>query len=244
MLLYFRAAIDMTHLTGNERADYVRTMFTRIAGRYDLMNRLMTFGQDTFWRREVIRRAKLPSENGLLLDLGGGTGDLGLEARRQFPNTRVIEGDFTLEMMRVGQRRPGGDALQWSAADALNLPFETGQFDAVVSGFLLRNVIHLPQALREQYRVLKPGGRIIALDTTQPGRSLITPLVRLHMHTIIPLLGRLISGQDDAYVYLPDSSEHFLTAETLAAEFAQAGFQDVGFRRLNFGTVAIHWGMR
>ena len=234
----------MAHLTGNERADYVQTMFARIANRYDLMNRLMTFGQDVFWRREVIRRAQLPPEGGLLLDLGGGTGDLGLEALRQSPGTQAIEGDFTIEMMQAGKRRPGVEALRWSAADALNLPFMGEQFDAVVSGFLLRNVIDLPQALREQYRVLKPGGRIIALDTTQPGRSPITPLVRFHMHTIIPLLGRLISGQDDAYIYLPDSSESFLTAEALAAELVQVGFQEVGFRRLNFGTVAIHWGVR
>ena len=98
------------------------------------------------------------------------------------------------------------------------LPFPDNTFDAVVSGFLMRNVIDLPRALSEQHRVLKPGGRIVILDTTRPRQSLLTPFVRFHMHTIIPLLGRLISGQDDAYEYLPDSSEAFLSAEAVSCQ--------------------------
>ena len=234
----------MTHLTGTERAQFVQGMFGRIASKYDLMNRLMTFGQDRRWRREAIRRATLPPEGSLLLDLGAGTGDLGLDAIRQDSGTIPIESDFTLEMMRVGQSRPGTEALRWSSADALNLPFPENTFDAVVSGFLLRNVIDVPQALSEQYRVIKPGGRIVSLDTTRPKKNLLTPFVRFHMHTVIPLLGRLISGQEDAYAYLPDSSEGFLSAEELAAQMVSAGFEGVGFNRLNFGTIAIHWGIK
>jgi demethylmenaquinone methyltransferase/2-methoxy-6-polyprenyl-1,4-benzoquinol methylase len=234
----------MTHLTGSERAEYVQGMFARIASRYDLMNRLMTFGQDHRWRREVIRRAALPSQESILLDLGGGTGDLGFEALRQNPATIPIEADFTLEMMRVGQNRPGTASLCWSAADALHLPFPDNTFDAVVSGFLLRNVIDLPQALREQHRVLRPNGRIVSLDTTRPQKNSLTPFVRFHMRVIIPLLGHLISSQGDAYEYLPNSSEGFLTGEELAAQMVIAGFDQVGFRRLNFGTIAIHWGIK
>lgn len=234
----------MTHLTGSERAQYVQGMFTRIASDYDLMNRLMTFGQDAFWRKEVIRRANLAPKGSLLLDLGGGTGDLGFEALRQNPATRPIEADFTLEMLRVGQERQEGQDLSWATADALNLAFHDNTFDAVVSGFLMRNVIDVPQALREQWRVLKPGGRIVILDTTRPRQSILTPFVRFHMHTIIPMLGQLISGQDDAYEYLPDSSEAFLSAEELAAKMLTAGFKQVAFRRLNFGTIAIHWGKK
>jgi demethylmenaquinone methyltransferase/2-methoxy-6-polyprenyl-1,4-benzoquinol methylase len=233
----------MTHLTGPERAQYVQGMFARIAGNYDLMNRLMTFGQDRRWRQEVIRRAALPPEGGLLLDLGGGTGDLGFEALRQNPANRPIEADFTFEMLRVGMARtPASGIPAWAVADALTLPFPDDAFDAVVSGFLMRNVIDVPQALREQLRVLKPGGRIVILDTTRPRKNIFTPLVRLHMHVVIPLLGKLIAGQEDAYEYLPESSENFLTAETLAAHMAAAGFQQIAFRRLNFGTIAIHWG--
>ena len=243
----------MTNLTGNERAQYVQEMFTRIAAQYDLMNRLMTFGQDIFWRKEVIRRAHLPLEGGRLLDLGGGTGDLGFEALRQNPATRPVEADFTLEMLRVGQQRVSSHALYhpitqshifWAAADALHAPFSSNTFDAIVSGFLMRNVIDLPQALREQWRMLKPGGHVVILDTTRPRQSILSPVVRFHMHTVIPLLGKLISGQDDAYEYLPDSSEAFLSAEELAAKMIAAGFEYVGFCRLTFGTIAIHWGRK
>jgi demethylmenaquinone methyltransferase/2-methoxy-6-polyprenyl-1,4-benzoquinol methylase len=215
------------------------------------MNRLMTFGQDALWRKEVIRKAQLSQKGSFLLDLGGGTGDLGFEALRQNSATIPVEADFTLEMLRVGQQRAKSSnhprnqsKLSWSAADALRLPFFDNTFDAVVSGFLLRNVIDVAQALFEQLRVLKPGGRIVILDTTRPRKSMLTPFVHFHMHTVIPLLGKLISGQDDAYEYLPDSSEAFLAAEELAAKMLVAGFRQIAFRRLNFGTIAIHWGVK
>lgn len=238
----------MTYLTGKDRAQYVQGMFTRIASNYDLMNRLMTFGQDAIWQKEVIRRANLPPKGSLLLDLGGGTGDLGFEALQQNPATRPIEADFTFEMLRVGQQRSQTSnplmPISWSAADALNIPFPDAKFDAVVSGFLMRNVIDVARALSEQQRVLKPGGRIVILDTTRPRQSILMPFVRFHMHTVIPLLGKLISGQDDAYEYLPDSSEAFLSAEELAAKMVSAGFNQIAYRRLNFGTIAIHWGIK
>jgi len=233
----------MAHLTGTERARYVQGMFSRIARRYDLMNRLMTAGQDVRWRREVVRRTGIP-ESGRLLDLGAGTGDLAWETRRQHPGSQPVAADFTLEMMRVGKSRPNFPSLDWSAADALHLPFLTETFDAVISGFLLRNVVDVPQALSEQYRVLKPGGRVVVLDTTQPTRNLLSPLINFHLHVIIPFLGRIIAGASEAYTYLPESTEAFLKAEQLAAFFSQAGFKEVGFRRLMFGTVAIHWGRK
>ena len=224
----------------NDRARYVRDVFERIAPRYDLMNRLMTGGQDQSWRREVIRRARL-SGGARLLDLGAGTGDLGREAMRQAPEVCATLADFSTGMIATGKTRPG-PALDWSAADALNLPFADCTFDAVVSGFLLRNVVDVPRALAEQRRVLKPGGRIVALDTTRPVRSALTLLIWTHMHLVIPTLGWLLTGQRDAYRYLPNSTESFLRAEELAVRMIMAGFCMVGYRRLNFGTIAIHWG--
>jgi demethylmenaquinone methyltransferase/2-methoxy-6-polyprenyl-1,4-benzoquinol methylase len=221
-------------------ASQVQNIFTRIAPRYDLMNRLMTGGQDVVWRRMVIARARLNAGD-RLLDLGTGTGDLVREALRQQPDCRVIAADFTLAMMLTGRGRPG-KRLDWSAADALNLPFANASLDALVSGFLLRNVADLDQSLREQLRVLKPGGRWVALDTTRPRRNLLSPLIHFHMHRVIPFLGGLLTGQRDAYTYLPETSEAFLRAEELAAHMAAAGFKRIGYKRLNFGTVAIHWG--
>jgi demethylmenaquinone methyltransferase/2-methoxy-6-polyprenyl-1,4-benzoquinol methylase len=237
----------MTNLTGSEKARYVQDLFTRIAHRYDVTNRLMTGGQDIRWRREVIRRAGL-HPHASLLDLGAGTGDLAREAQAQQPTAQVIAADFTVEMMRAG-RKPG-DQFGWSAADALHLPFPAESFHAVVSGFLMRNVADNMTVLREQHRVLrspdpvagKPGGRIVILDTTRPKRNLLSPFIWLHMHVIIPALGALLSGHRDAYTYLPDSTEAFLSAEELAVRMAAAGFKKIGFQRVMFGTVAIHWG--
>jgi len=223
-----------------ERARSVQAMFQQIAPRYDLMNRLMTGGQDIHWRKQVIRQAQIPPD-GRLLDLGAGTGDLTREALRQTPGCRAVAADFTLGMMQAGQRQPG-TVLTWSCADALNLPFPDESFDAVVSGFLLRNVVDLPRALKEQYRVLRPGGRMVTLDTTRPKQSLLSPLIHFHMHQVIPFVGGMLTGARDAYVYLPETSEHFLPAEDLKAQIEAAGFRQAGFRRPMFGTVAIHWG--
>jgi len=228
----------MTQLTGQERAQYVQSMFTKIAHRYDLMNRLMTGGMDVRWRREVIRLTKI-RPHGSVLDLGTGTGDLAREALTQYPQARVIASDFTLEMMRVGKQN--GD-LNFSTADALRLPFKDNTFDAVVSGFLMRNVTDIQKALQEQFRTLKPGGRIVVLDTTKPKKNLFSPFIKFHMHVIIPMIGGLLSGVRDAYEYLPDTTENFLTAEELSVRMVAVGFKRVNFKRLMFGTIAIHWG--
>ncbi|MCU0512596.1 MAG: class I SAM-dependent methyltransferase [Anaerolineae bacterium] len=233
----------MAHLSGKERSQYVQTMFDRIAGRYNLMNRVMTFGQDMAWRRFVIQQAQL-TPGGSLLDLAAGTGDIAFEAKRTVPSAQVVAADFSVGMMRVGQALPEGGRVAWSAADALELPFASSSFDAVVSGYLVRNVIDIPRTLAEQMRVLKPGGRIVILDTTPPRRNLLRPFILLHLNVIIPLLGRLIGGPAaaDAYTYLPESTQAFKTPEELAALMQQAGYQNVTFRTFMFGTMAVHRG--
>jgi demethylmenaquinone methyltransferase/2-methoxy-6-polyprenyl-1,4-benzoquinol methylase len=213
-------------------------MFARIARRYDLMNRLMTGGQDIRWRKQVIQLARLHPDSSLL-DLGTGTGDLAREALAQCPQASVIAADFTLEMMRVGQKR---GLLNFSSADALHLPFDDSSFDAVVSGFLMRNVIDLQRALQEQYRVLKAGGRIVILDTTRPKKNVLSPFIWLHMHRIIPLVGRLLTGSSEAYRYLPETTEGFVTAEEMGSRMAAVGFKKIGYQRFMLGTIAIHWG--
>ena len=129
-------------------------------------------------------------------------------------------------------------------ADALNLPFGDLQFDALVSGFLVRNVSDLDQALAEMERVLKPGGRLVVLDTTRPRKNILLPLIRFYLRVIIPLLGTLVTGDREAYRYLPASTEGFLSAEELAEKLRIAGFIEVGYQRLMLGTAAIHYGNR
>ncbi|MCK6576832.1 MAG: class I SAM-dependent methyltransferase [Anaerolineae bacterium] len=231
----------MATLQGNERAAYVQGMFDRIAGRYNLMNRLMTFGQDMRWRRFVIARAALkPGDR--LLDLATGTGDIAFEGLRQTPGIQAVGGDFSIGMMQVGRGLPLGDQVLWNGADALNLPYPDGIFDAVVSGYLLRNVIDIPRALAEQKRVLKPGGRIVTLDTSPPPNNLLRPFVLFHLKTVIPTLGRLISGNADAYEYLPESTQAFKTPDELKALMQAAGFANVTYKTFMFGTMAVHWG--
>jgi demethylmenaquinone methyltransferase/2-methoxy-6-polyprenyl-1,4-benzoquinol methylase len=216
-------------------------MFDRIAARYNLMNRLMTFGQDMRWRRFVIRQARLkPGDK--LLDLATGTGDIAFEALRQTPGVQAVGGDFSLGMMIVGQHQPLGDKVLWSGADALNLPFSDNTFDAVTAGYLIRNVIDIPRAFAEQLRVLKPGGRVVILDTSPPPNNLLRPFIMIHLRYVIPLLGRLISGNPDAYQYLPESTQAFKTPDELASLMYSAGFQNVSYKRFMLDTMAVHWG--
>ncbi|MCS6836261.1 MAG: class I SAM-dependent methyltransferase [Anaerolineae bacterium] len=235
----------MAHLQGAERARYVQDLFGRIARRYNLMNRLMTFGQDMRWRRFVIRKAQLPPD-GRLLDLATGTGDIAFEALRVAPQAQVVGADFSLPMMFVGQEQRLGPKVRWAAADALSLPFPDQSFDAVVSGYLMRNVIDIPQALAEQRRVLKPGGRIVILDTSPPPDNWLKPLVSLHLNVVIPTLGRVVAGKDaaDAYTYLPQSTQVFKTPQELAELMRQAGYEQVSYQTFALGAMAVHWGQK
>jgi demethylmenaquinone methyltransferase/2-methoxy-6-polyprenyl-1,4-benzoquinol methylase len=233
----------MTHLSGPARADYVRDMFARIAERYDLMNRLMSAGQDGTWRRAVIQTAALrPGDS--ILDVATGTGDMMIEALRQHPDVRAIASDFTFEMMQVGQGKPGTQRIRWCAADALHLPFADASFDAVTSGFGVRNFIDREAAFREQRRVLRPGGRVVCLEISKPPRNALRPFFLLYFNRLVPIAGGIISGQRDAYRYLPQSVNEFLTPDELEAVMERAGLREVRYRRLMLGTVAIHIGLR
>jgi demethylmenaquinone methyltransferase/2-methoxy-6-polyprenyl-1,4-benzoquinol methylase len=233
----------MADLTGEARARYVQGMFSRIAGRYDLMNRLMTFGQDRRWRRQVIEKAGLAG-GGRLLDIATGTGDIALEALRQHPGVQAVGGDFTIEMMRAGAADPGRAAIRWVAADTLALPFPDDTFDAVTSGFLMRNVIDVAGAFQEQMRVTRPGGRIVVLESSPPKKNLLRPFIRIHLNTVIPTLGKLVAGEAEAYRYLPDSTQQFQEPESLAQLMRGAGLEDVTYRLYMFGTIAIHAGQK
>ncbi|MCA9965770.1 MAG: ubiquinone/menaquinone biosynthesis methyltransferase [Anaerolineales bacterium] len=233
----------MAHLTGEERAQYVQNMFARIAGRYDLMNRLMTGGQDLTWRRFVIEQARLPV-NGRLLDIATGTGDIALEGQKQVPGLQAVGGDFTIEMMQAGKQIPARQRIQWVGSDTLALPFPSNYFDAVTSGFLMRNVIDVRGAFREQLRVTKPGGRVVVLESSPPKQNVLRPFIQFHLTYVIPTLGKLIAGESDAYTYLPDSTKQFQTPESLATIMWEEGYTNVYYKLFMFGTVAVHVGQK
>ena len=222
-----------------ERARQVRLMFGRIVPRYDLLNRLMSLGMDRRWRRAAATAAQ-PS-GGLALDVGTGTGDLALELRRQGA-ARVIGVDFAPEMLAAARSKAmaGGADVAWAVADALRLPFPQGAFDCVTNAFLLRNLVDLGAGLAEMARVLKPGGRLVSLDITQPPPGPFGALYRLYFNRLLPPLAGAISGDPAAYRYLPNSLGGFPDASGLAALLTEVGLTDVQVRRLGGGTMALH----
>lgn len=230
-------------LQGDEKSAYVQNMFGRIAERYNLMNRVMTLGQDQAWRRFVVAKAQVPP-GGVVLDLATGTGDIAFEAKKVQPTARVVGADFALPMMFVGKRTEPGQGVEWLGADAMYLPLPSDAFDAVVSGYLVRNVVDIRQALREQLRVMKPGGRVVILDTSPPPKNLLRPFIIAYLKYGIPTLGRIISGKQgaDAYKYLPESTTAFKTPQELAALMEEVGMKNVGYKTFMFGTMAVHWG--
>ncbi len=229
------------------RADFVRAMFGRIARCYDFMNRLMTLGRDRAWRRYVARQAALP-QGGLALDVATGTADLALALARQSPHGRVVGVDFCPEMINMGRGKVAkagqNPRIRFVIGDALQLPFADGRFDAVTSGFALRNVADIPQAFAEMGRVVKAGGRVVNLEIARPTLPIFRQLFHLYFYRLVPLLGRVIAGQREAYHYLPNSLTHFLSPEELKAVMERVGLSKVWYRRLMLGTVAVHVGSR
>jgi demethylmenaquinone methyltransferase/2-methoxy-6-polyprenyl-1,4-benzoquinol methylase len=225
-------------------AEAVRAMFTRIAGRYDLMNALMTAGRHHAWRRRVVAVvAGAPA--GVALDLATGTGDLALALRAADPDRPLVGADFSEAMLRqarVKQRARRADGVAWLAADALALPFADKTFACVTSAFLLRNLADLPAGLAEMRRVTVPGGLVAALDITRPGVPGWDAVFGLYFHRLVPLVGAAVAGDRAAYTYLPRSVERFVTPAELARLMARAGLRDVRYRRLALGTIAIHVG--
>jgi len=227
----------------SRKAETVNAIFSSIAGRYDLLNRLMTFAQDQVWRREVVRMAAL-ADCGRLLDIGAGTGGIAIAARKQKPCLRIVATDFALPMMRVGRTRVGARDIAWCASDALKLPFPDESFDAVVSGYLIRNVADHQEAFREQMRVVKPGGYVVCLETSPPPDNYLHTLIMVYMKVVIPFVGRRLSGSKNAYAYLTESTRLFMKPSEMTELMHQAGLVDVTYRRYMLGTIAIHRGKR
>ena len=219
-------------------------MFDRIAGRYDLLNRWMSFGMDRGWRRKTI--ASLELEPGhRLLDLATGTADLALRALRKHPEIHVVGVDPSQAMLDVGaekRHRAGMDErLQLQVGDAQSLPFEDNSFDAVCIGFGIRNVPDRPRALAEMARVTRPGGHIAILELSEPKRGFVAPLTRLHIRHIVPRLGALLSGSRE-YRYLQTSIAAFPSPDAFAALMEDSGIEVTRLRRFGFGSCILYQG--
>jgi len=232
----------------HEKTAFVNALFSRIAGRYDRMNRLMSLGRDMTWRRRAIQLAQVPP-GGRLLDVAVGTGDMAFACLELAPSVHVTGVDITIEMMQLGQSKENRRTTQcypigWTDGDALRLPYTDETFDAVVSGFMLRNVTDVIVALKEQRRVVRPGGRVVCLEMTHPTLPVWRSIYPFIFGRLMPIVTGLLSGQPDAYRYLPASVANFVNAEQLKAFMERVGLRGVGYQTLMLGTVAIHVGVR
>ena len=238
----------MARLHGDAKQIYVADLFARIAGRYDLMNSLMTGGMHHRWKRRAAAIAAA-GLTGPALDIATGTGDLAFALARQPGIDHAIGVDLLPEMIALGQNKrrtkPAAAPVSFLVGDALSLPFPDHGFACATAGFSLRNMPDLPQALSEMARVVRPGGRVVTLELTpMDGQSVKSRLFRPYFHAIVPLIGQLVAGDRGAYTYLPQSVDYFLAAARLADLFRDSGLTEVGYRKLGFGTVAVHWGVK
>jgi len=229
-----------------EFAGQVRGMFDRIAGVYDVMNTAMTAGLHHAWRERAADRAELGSGD-VALDACCGTGDLAFAlARRVGPDGRVIGSDFSermLDLARTKAAERGSETVRFEWGDVMDLSYDDASFDAVTVGFGVRNLADLERGIRELARVLKPGGRLVILEITNPTRPPLSFFFSLWFDRIVPMLGAL-AGDRDAYSYLPESVKRFPPPEGLALLMDRAGLEAIRYTVLAGGIIAIHSGVR
>lgn len=231
---------------GDGKRAYVQQMFSDIAPRYDLLNRVLSARIDRRWRRVAIAElAWTRAPAGRYLDLCAGTLDVGVQlaATRGFSGS-VLAADFAEPMLRAGQRKVRARAVRPVVADALDLPLADGSADGAIVAFGIRNLADLDAGLRETYRVLAPGARFVILEFSTPRARVVRGAYHAYFHHVLPLVGRAVSGHPTAYSYLPESVDRFPETDALADRMRAAGFTDVRWRRLTFGIAALHVGVR
>lgn len=234
----------MANLRGEERARYVSRMFGRISRRYDLLNTVMTGGMHYAWRRMAAYSAVGSGLDGVALDVACGTGDFAFDLARKPNIEHVIGLDFVPEMLALAKgkaaRQGLGKRTTFTVGDAHALPFPDDSFVCATVGFGVRNFIDVPRALSEMARVVQPGGRVVVLEIVRTeGKGLHKRALPWCFQKVAPLLGAVLAGDGEAYSYLPESVDEFLSAGQLAAAMEGAGLRDVRRRSLGMGMVAI-----
>lgn len=231
---------------GAVKRDYVRRIFSEIAPRYDLLNHLLSFNIDRGWRARALNALdwrRVP--DGVYLDLCAGTLDIAAQLSRQ-PGFKgaIIGADFAEPMLRAGAGKAPADVVRPVVADALSLPLADASVDGAIVGFGIRNLNDLDAGLREVLRVLRPEARFVILEFSTPRSAIVRSLFNAYFHHVLPTIGRLISGHQTAYRYLPESVKHFPVAGALADRMRGAGYRDVQWSSLTSGVAAIHVGVK
>ena len=220
---------------------FVRRSFAAIAQSYDLLNVLLSFGMDTWWRHEALKALGL-SGKGLVLDACAGTMRLGRGILRRWPRAQVVALDFSPMMLARGAKKIQGAAVTPLCGDAEVLPFQNGTFDCAIVGFGIRNLADPHKGIEELFRVLKKGGRAVILEFGRPTLPIFKHMYQWYLSRFIPSAGGLISGQKEVYRYLHDSIMAFSEEHDVMAAMKQAGFSDARYRKLTGGIVNLYRG--
>lgn len=228
-----------------EKSVYVEQMFSRIAAGYDRVNRVMTFGMDQGWRQYAVDLVA-PPPDGRALDVGCGTGDFLPQLAVRAYDGLVVGVDYTLPMMQAGQPKIErlGSRGAFVDGDALRLPFADASFDAITTGFVMRNVTDIGAAFAEMWRVAKPGGRVACLEVARPTNPLVRFGHGIYFQRVVPIIARVMGGDPTAYTYLPQSARVFPPPDDLKRIMEGVGWRDVRYTLLGLGAVAVHIGVK
>lgn len=229
------------------KAGMVHGVFSRVASKYDIMNDLMSMGIHRIWK-DAMMDWLAPRPGQKLLDVAGGTGDVAFRFLKRAPGATATVCDMTESMLIEGQKRAEAEdmaeRLSWVVGDAMELPFEDNTFDVYTISFGIRNVTRIPDALREAYRVLRPGGRIMVLEFSQIPNDMLQAVYDAYSFNVIPVMGQIVANDRDSYQYLVESIRKFPTQEIFASMIREAGFEHVKYRNLTMGIAALHSGWK